>query len=367
VLDLDAGYAPRGEPRRLTAQRLWNSGLAWTRDGREIVYSASDAGSTRLFRVPADGRRPPARIELAGATAYWPAVAGARLVFSSDVNDHDIYRLGPGGEASALLDSASVDMAPQYSPDGRQIAFCSARSGTAMELWIAGADGSSPRQLTRGPGRAQGSPRWSHDGTAIAFDSFGDDGRYDVWTIRSDGTRLLRLTSDRGDENLPSWSHDDRFVYFTSARSGRHEVWRVPAEGGAAAQVTRHGGFIGLEASDGSILYYTRSFGDSPLFASPPTGGAERQLAACVSHLGVALVEGGIAYLACPPPATDAPVPVRTNLRLWSAASGRERVVATIDSGVGGSQGLSLSPDARHVLFTRQTRTSDILLIDNFR
>jgi Tol biopolymer transport system component len=40
-----------------------------------------------------------------------------------------------------------------------------------------------------------------------------------------------------------SWSPDGKWVYFHSARSGRAEIWKVPAQGGMAIQVTFDGGF----------------------------------------------------------------------------------------------------------------------------
>ena len=52
-----------------------------------------------------------------------------------------------------------------------------------MEVWVAGADGSEPAQLTHGPGRWQGSPAWSPDGRHIAFDSQAADGSWHIWTV----------------------------------------------------------------------------------------------------------------------------------------------------------------------------------------
>ena len=51
-----------------------------------------------------------------------------------------------------------------------------------------------------------------------------------------------RLTTDRAIDARPSWSRDGRTVYFGSNRFGEYQVWKVPAVGGRAEQVTKHGG-----------------------------------------------------------------------------------------------------------------------------
>ena len=61
VLPLDSELRPRGAARPLTRQRLFNQGVAWTRDGRSIVYATGG----HLWRVRADGGAPPERVELA--------------------------------------------------------------------------------------------------------------------------------------------------------------------------------------------------------------------------------------------------------------------------------------------------------------
>ena len=55
----------------------------------------------------------------------------------------------------------------------------------------------------------------------------------------------------------PSWSRDGKWVYFTSKRTGRYEVWKVSAEGGKAVPVTRNGGGAAFESPDGKSIYYT--------------------------------------------------------------------------------------------------------------
>ena len=79
----------------------------------------------------------------------------------------DLWLLESGGRIRQLTDDAFVDIDPAFSPDGRQIAFASDRSGN-LQLWSINVEGSGANQLTRGSGDAYG-PSFAPDGKAIVF------------------------------------------------------------------------------------------------------------------------------------------------------------------------------------------------------
>jgi Tol biopolymer transport system component len=206
---------------------------------------------------------------------------------------------------------------PQYSPDGRRIVFESTRPSGNNEIWLADADGRNPTQLTRGPGRYQGTPGWSPDGRSIVFDSYSDDGHTDLWTIGVDGSGLRQLTRGPAVNCVPIWSRDGRFVYFASTRTGRFEIWRVPAGGGSAEQVSRGGGMKPVESFDGKTLYYQKSNGTSALLAQPTAGGEERAVLPCVSTWGYTAAPRGVFHGAC---GTSDDQPGPRTLLFWDAA-----------------------------------------------
>ena len=363
VLDLDANLVPQLPARRLTQQDLTVVGLAWTRDGRALVYGGARFDRTHLWRVAADGTTPPARMEI-GRRGLSPAIApaGHRLAFTYNLNDNDIYAFEAGKPEVVVASSTQTDYGPTFAPDGRRFAFESGRTGEGNEIWIAGADGGDPTQLTRGPGSWQGSPAWSPDGARIAFDARGADGFSDVWTVRPDGLDLRQITRGRFDDAMPFWSRDGQWLYYREDRVDGFDLWRVPAAGGSAEQVTSGGGFRGVEAPGGRTLVFARTDDESPLFAQPVGGGPARQIAGCAITRSLAGGPDGVYYLACPAQAPTAAV-----MRVDADTGAAQRLGV---AGIGGGfvPGMAVSPDGRRILFTRRiTEASDLMLIEHFR
>jgi Tol biopolymer transport system component len=361
VLELQPDLRPKAPPRRL-AELAWGpglEGLAWAADGRSLVYPRG-----YLHRLPLRGAPEAQRIDLGAPIAVYPAVSRARgrLVFTRGTIDADVWRLEEGHPPAAFLASSRSDNSPQFSPDGKRIAFSSARWSRTGEILVVDADGSNPVQLTDGLGGSQSSPQWSPDGRRIAFDSIREGGTYDVYVIDASGGPARRLTPDASNEHRPSWSRDGRWIYFASDRSGRFEVWRLPPEGGRAERVTDRGGYTCLESFDGRTLYYTKEQAPrQPVFSRPIGGGPERQVVEEILGRSYAVVRDGLYYFAL----TD--VPGVTAVRLLDVARGRSRDVARLDVRVA-PQGLTVSPDRKTILFTvLKPNDADLYLIENFR
>jgi len=354
---------PKGAARRLTRRLGWPAGLAWTRDGASVVFQDNLSG--RLLRVGLLGDHPPERIEIAGFGASWPAIAVSRdrLAFVRSPAVGAIYRFEAGRPPGVVAASSTPfwNWNPHLSPDGSQLAFESNRAGGGDEIWVAAADGSNPVQLTHGPGLWQGSPRWSPDGRRIAFDSFGEDGQWEIWTIDGDGGSLRRLTSNPADENTPTWSHDGRFIYFSSNRTRAETIWRVPAMGGPEEQVARTGGGRSEESADGTTLFFQRASvaQSSPLLAVSLAGGPERTAIDCVPRFGYAVGVAGVYHVACGGDARGSP------LFLLDPATGRDRLLGTLEGRV---ENLTVSPDGKAFLYARYVgEGSDLVLIENLR
>jgi Tol biopolymer transport system component/predicted Ser/Thr protein kinase len=364
VQELGSGYSPRGSPRQLTRQAARIFGLTWSRDGDSLVYSASTLTSLELYlwRTGIDGRRPPQRLEVAGPQAYFPSASPAvsRLAFQRLLRDTDIWRYHMNGGMEPLIVSSLNEDSPQFSPDGARIAFESERAGDAVEIWVAQADGSKLVQMTNGLGRHQGSPSWSPDGRWIAFCSQGQDGHWGNYVIDAAGSAPRRITFGPSNECMPSWSRDGKRLYFRSDRTGRQEIWRVPFAGGPQEQVTRSGGYTAYESVDGQTLFYTKGRGNSePLFATLPSGGAERQVLPSIYYKSFFPVAEGIYYIG---PRSGEYYP----LEFFQFSGNSSRLLAEITGYVG--QGLSVSPDQKTILFSRSVNNgAHLMMIENFQ
>jgi DNA-binding winged helix-turn-helix (wHTH) protein len=167
-----------------------------------------------------------------------------------------------------VIDDDSGNAAPQFSPDGKRIAYMSNRTGP-WQIWVSATDGSNPRQLSFT--ESAGTPRWSPDGSSVAFDA-PYDGQTRIFMIKVDGDEQARPMV-KG--LVPSFSRDGKWIYFASDQTGDWQVWKVPVGGGREVQVTTNGGFAALESADGYIYYSKSRYPQPEICRVPVKGGSE--------------------------------------------------------------------------------------------
>jgi TolB protein len=145
--------------------------------------------------------------------------AGRRRNYQWDFDPSmDIFEANPDGSGlKRLTDAQGYDAEGSYSPDGKQIVFCSNRDGN-LELYIMDADGKNVRQLTHTPGCYNGGPFFSPDGKRVIFRS--DRKKKDflqIYVINSDGTGEKALTDTEGVNWGPYWYLDGRHIVYAAA------------------------------------------------------------------------------------------------------------------------------------------------------
>ena len=374
LLALAEDLTPNGEPQRLTFQNLPSWSPTWTPDGREIVYTSGWlVESSSLWRISVSRSGEPERLAVAGEGARLPAISrrANRLAYTKLSGDTNIWRLplresGSGAAAATrLISSTREDYNPQYSPDGKRIAFSSSRTGT-YGIWLSDADGSNAAPLFVKEGAHSGTPRWSPDGRRIAFDS-NPEGQQDIYVISARGGNPIRLTTHPVGDAMPSWSQDGEWMHFGSRRSGRFEVWKVSVGGGEAIQVTQDGGAVAFESTDGKFVYYTKGrFARASVWKVPVGGGEETQvLESVLAFLNFSVTPQGIYFIQAPD--TDEPGGSFL-IRFFDFATGRATTIHSLPPGVGADMGLTVSPDSRSILYTQLDQSqSDLMLVENFR
>ena len=358
-----------GEPKRLTFDNREIAGLAWTQDGREIVFPSDRGGGYGLWRISVTGGTPE-RLAVGGDNPFSPSISrqGNRLAYVQSAFDTNIWRIGlskskgRSNHPIKLIASTNLDQGPQYSPDGRKIVFESSQSGSS-EVWVCDSNGTNPVQLTS-LDRHTGTPRWSPDGRYIAFDSRIET-HSDIYLTGAEGGSPRRITTETSDDVVPSWSRDGHWIYFASNRTGDRQVWKVPAEGGEPVQVTKRGGFAAFESPDGKFVYYTKAPG---IWRVAVEGGEETLV---LNQPGAGywgywtVVDKGIYFL-------NAESKQHPVIEFFSFATGWVRQVAAmekeaVDAERGGS-GIAISPDGQWILYAQvDQRGSDIILVENFR
>ena len=373
VEDIYVMPAAGGNPRRVTFDNRLMSGLAWTPDSKELVFSSNRGGmSWGLWRIGVADGGTPERLSVGSERAYMPTISlrGNRLAYASGSWNENIWRvaLGPGhkgGKPEKFITSSMSEEGPQYSPDGKHIVFQSTRSGS-FEIWRADADGSNLVQLTSFGGPLTGTPRWSPDNRQISFDSRPGP-HANVHIISADGGPPRRLVNDSADDGVASWSRDGRWLYFASNRTGTWQVWKRPLDGGQPVQITKNGGFSPLEASDGKSIYYTH-FDEQGVWQTPVDGGPETRILDKEPFGGYwgyfTVGRDGLYFIGD----TGAGEKHVAGFKFYEFATRRITNICDMEKGpYQGAPGLAVSPDGKYLLYVQLDEArNNLMMAENF-
>jgi len=186
-----------------------------------------------------------------GGTNISPAWSpdGKQIAYSSSrTGDPEIWVSDPSGaEPRRLTSFRGPDASPVFNArSGAQIAWISGRTGLP-QLYIMNADGSGVQQMTDG-GYAT-SPSWSPNGQAIAFAwnrkyGPGAPGGQDIYVMEIATKKWIQLTSDSGTCDFPSWSPDGRHIVYACSSNGsteRSRIWTMLANGTQRHAITGTG------------------------------------------------------------------------------------------------------------------------------
>lgn len=135
-----------------------------------------------------------------------------------------------------------------------QIAFA-----YAQNIWVVPRSGGAARRITSFQGQTS-NPNFSPDGRWIAF-SGEYAGNMDVYLVAADGGEPKRLTWHPSSDVVQGWTPDGKSVMFSSSRgtwspSGAPRFWTVPADGGVEEPMVLPRGFQGKISADGSKIAY---------------------------------------------------------------------------------------------------------------
>lgn len=171
-----------------------------------------------------------------------------------DLQDPDLWVLGPSDRATRFTSHAGPDVRPAWSPDGRRLAFSSKR-GTSYDIYVKALDVLEDERVLWKSEADKLVEDWSPDGAALSVTVL----RSGLWRYPIDTTQKPTLI--RPSFNAETWqsefSPDGRWLAYMSTESGRAEVYvePVPANG-ARWQVSANGGAEPHWRRDSGELFY---------------------------------------------------------------------------------------------------------------
>jgi len=243
-----------GRQSRLLSRPDEILGLAWSSDERRMLFSSQSVLWETSLARPGDLEILPIGHDASDLAARRLGSGLAYVQRSVNTNIWRLDLLASPPRARQLAPSSSEQSSPDISPDGSKVAFESTQSGM-REIWVADTDGSNAQQLTNFRNPMTGTPRWSPDGKRIAFDS-PVSGEYNVYVADLSGGVPQRLSIDRQDSSMPSWSKDGAWIYFIDAHSST--LWKAPSKGGHAVYLAESPVSVAIECPNGGCIYIAR-------------------------------------------------------------------------------------------------------------
>jgi dipeptidyl aminopeptidase/acylaminoacyl peptidase len=249
-----------GEPQCLTDLKEDVGEPVWSPDGTQLVFSARVPDGA--YDEEDDKKRPPRRfkrLQFKLDSVGWTGDRRRHLY---------VVPADGSGEAKQITDGDYEDSWPTWTPDGKSIAFTSARGDdwdieVKADIYVVPAEGGEPTRLTSGDSRHH-SPSYSPDGKLLALK--WNPGGFDfprhsqiavVDAATGENRRILTASLDRQCDPYPELREpmwDGGSIVFALEDAGNVHIYRVAPEGGEPELVL--GGdtvLSGYDARDGVI------------------------------------------------------------------------------------------------------------------
>ena len=212
IIPFDPESVAQKPSRVVQASNSEDQGMVWSPNGKWIVFHSHRDKTDDLYLQPADGSDAPRQITTGGVETGWP----------------------------------------RWSPDGRWIAYSShpgATRSTRGKLYVLGID-QNTGQVTQAAApiniesqtESAGDPNWMPDSDHLVFDSSGAvPGRKSLAEVSRKGGRARKIVAYASDQIASgiSVTPDGKWVaYVATAPDDTYQIFRVPAAGGPAQQVT---------------------------------------------------------------------------------------------------------------------------------
>ncbi|MDD2733823.1 MAG: Tol-Pal system beta propeller repeat protein TolB [Desulfuromonadaceae bacterium] len=160
---------------------------------------------------------------------------------STQSRNKEIYVMDwDGNNPLPLTKNGSINLNPDFSPDGREIIFTSYKRRNP-DLYRRSLSSTAEIPISNRKGlNITGS--WSPDGNKIAL-ALSKDGDSEIYILEKDGSHPTRLTVNPALDLYPAWSPDGKQIAFVSDRLGKPQIFIMKATGGDARRLTTTGSY----------------------------------------------------------------------------------------------------------------------------
>jgi len=237
-----------GEVKTLAEGYWGEEGLAWTPDGKTVVYSASIGGSAYgLYSTDLEGRSRLVRRETEGLVIHEVAANGSWLVSKYEIG-FEIWGRLAGMEHERNLSWLDFSSSPSLSADGRQLLFEEESQYAGLQYAVCLRDGPDAPVLRLGDGGVSG---LSPDGRYALAQVYGPPPRMVAYPIGPGRERLV----PRGALDVYSgadWFPDGQRVLVCGAPKGQPNRCYVQSfDSTEAVPITPEGTSNGVVSADG--------------------------------------------------------------------------------------------------------------------
>ena len=356
-----------GKTKALTKNWTSARGLAWSPDGSEIWFTASDTGSSRqLYAVKLDGRQ---RVLAAvpGEMTIYDTEKGGRALLTEEserVEMATVSTVTPGERELSWLDWSLFS---DLSADGKIASFNEAGEGGGPKysVYLRKVDGSPAIRLGEGAGAAL-----SPDGDWVTTFDTHRDPPTPIFLLPTGAGQMKQLTSEKLDCRSMAWLPDSRGLLISAREPGKAtRVYLQMLEGGEPRALTPEGYGVprNMVAPDGKT-FVARRTSDGKRFVWPISGGESGK-----ELLGFELREQLLRW-----------APDGRSIYGYQAADRKTMLISRVDlatgkrevvkewmpadrAGVTGYDSAGISADGKTIVYSYNRIVGDLYLVDGLK
>ena len=250
------------EPVQLTTGPTLMVGSVPSRDGKKL-FAIGGAPLGELVRYDAASHQ--FNPFLSGVSAiHLSFTKDGQWVAYSSYPDGTLWRSRTDGtERLQLSYPPMAVLSPQWSPNGKQIAFAGQVPGKPMHIYTVPADGGTIEEMSKG-GRDEIYPSWSPDGSALYFGNIWEPGGSPTAIYRLDlNTREVKAVSNSEDTRFLSLSPDGNFA---ATLSDTNQVLLLDLKADKKTELTKITAWFPVWSRDGKYVYFSSTDQGEPAF-----------------------------------------------------------------------------------------------------